>query len=129
MRPVREDATDDELFEWLIGALAGFGDAQETAPGVIRVHVRDGAEVWVLITREELRSVARADVDVSDDTLPDVAPPVPTPVATGLDMFTFHAEDNLASMRPGEHFLVFDGTRLRPSVRRELPPVRSPRFR
>lgn len=129
MRPVREDATGDELYEWFISALAGFGAAQETTPGVVRVHVRDGEEVWVCLTREELRSVAWAEVQVSDDTLPDVAPPTPTPVATGLDTFTFHAEESLASMRPGEHYLVFDGAQLRPSTRRELPPFRSPRFR
>jgi hypothetical protein len=46
----------------------------------------------------------------------------------GLITFDFYTEESLATMRPGEDYLVFYEDALRPSTTPEVPPVRSHDF-
>ncbi|KAA1422975.1 hypothetical protein FE697_012640 [Mumia zhuanghuii] len=140
MRRVPEDATDEDLYQWFVAALASFGGAEEIEPDVIRVAFEDAApdgtpegeldelegptSVLVRITRSQLRSVSYITTDVFDDTDPEVIPTTSTPVWTGLDTFTFFVDEKLATLRRDERFMVFSGNDLHPSIRPELPPVR-----
>jgi hypothetical protein len=139
-----EDATDEELYQWFIRSLGGNGSAVEVRPDVIRVEVVESDSdavttdatqppdhlrtVWVHITREQLRSVAWSEFNIFDDTDPDVIPRTDTPVWMGLITFDFYTEESLATMRPGEDYLVFHEGALRPSTTPEAPPVRSHDF-
>lgn len=139
-----EDATDEDLYQWFVRSLAGSGSAAEVRPGVIRVEVveidSDAVTtnathppdrlrtVWVHITREQLRSVACSEFNIFDDTDDKVIPRTDTPVWMGLITFDFYTEESLATMRPGEDYLVFHEGALRPSTTPEIPPVRSHDF-
>lgn len=144
---LREDATDEDLYQWFIQSLAGSGSATEVRPGVIRVEVVEVVErdsdalttdatqppehrrtVWIHITREQLRSAAWSEFDVFDDTDPDVIPRTDTPVWTGLITFDFYTEESLATMRPAEDYLVFYEGALQPSTTPAVPPVRGHDF-
>ena len=118
--------------------MSDLGSSEEIEPGVIRVILdmkpvdREKDEQGephafdLLITREQLRSVAWSEVDVFDDRDPAVMPKSANPVYAGLDAFSFYTEEVIATARPSEAFLVFYRGRLVPSVRAELPPVRGP---
>lgn len=102
----------------LMQSHVGCGAAFEERPNVIRVDDKvpgpteahlDGPRdprdhdrtVWIHLTREQLRSVAWAEVDIFDDTVLDVIPRTTTPVWTGLITFQFFTEEELDTMRPG----------------------------
>jgi hypothetical protein len=120
--------SDDDIYDWFVTDLAGRGSARELEPGVIRVVIEpadDDADsasdvVDVLITREQLRSIAWAAEDIAR---PGAAA---DPVLAGLHAVSFYSMEDLTTMRPGEGYLVFDGRGLRPSVRPDLPPQRAP---
>ena len=123
MRRVAEDATDDELYAWFLEWLAQDGLAQEMAPGVIEADTSD-ARVTIHLTRTQLREAAWASHNVFDDTDLNVVPRTRTPVATGMDYFTSVVEELVATLRPGEHHLVYADGDLHRSVRADLPPLR-----
>lgn len=135
-----EDASDDDLYRWFVRSLASNGSATEVRPGVIRVELSwspsgedvvpgsDEQVVWVHLTRSQLRSVAPEEHDVFDDTDLHVVPRTDTPVWQGLVAFDFSTEETIATLRPGEHHLVFHDGSLCASTTPGVPPVRSNHF-
>ena len=138
MRNSEVDArsSDDEIYRWFVGSLAYLGSAAEVEPGVIRVRLTgedgdggpgsSGRVIDVVVSRQELRSVAWAEDDVFDDRNEPVVPASRNPVRSGLAQLSLFAEEALATARPTERYVVFHRGRLVPSVRREVPPVRGP---
>lgn len=116
--------SDDEVYAWFARSLAEQGAADEIEPGLVRVLIepeendrdRPGRQVDVIVTREQLRRVAWATENLFDDRDPDVMPPATDPVLAGLHLLALHVEEDLATLRPGERYLVFFGGRLRPSA-------------
>ncbi len=133
MDAVGRDSTDDELYAHFVTAISRPDEpARDAGDGVIEVLVRfeEGAEperVELLLSREQLREHAWAEHDVFDDTDPDVVPPSDDPVRAGMAALTLDAEETLATLRPGERYVLHHRGGFRASVRRELPPVRARR--
>jgi len=135
-----EDASDDDLYQWFVRSLASNGAAHEVRPGVIRVELSwspsgedvvpgsDDQVVWVHLTRAQLRSVAYEEFNIFDDTDLGVVPRTDTPAWQGLFAFDFYTEETIATLRPGEHHLVFHDGSLRASTTPIVPPVRSEEF-
>jgi hypothetical protein len=127
--------SDDEIYAWFVTAVSEEGSAAEIEPNVVRVVIEPDddtpggsvEQVDIVITREQLRTLAWASEDVFDDRDLDGIPLASDPVLTGLQTLTMNVEADLATLRPQERCLVFFQGRLRKSVRRELPPIRGPR--
>ena len=136
MRNSEVDArsSDDEIYRWFVGSLAYLGTAAEVESGVIRVRLTgedgdggpgsSGRVIDVVVSRQELRSVAWAEDDIFDDRNEPVVPESRDPVRSGLAQLSLFTEEALVTARPSERYVVFHRGRLVPSVRRELPPVR-----
>ena len=128
----RDHWSDEAIYGWFVRALAEDGSAAVVEPGVVRVVIEadehdagsSTREVEIVITREQLRNLAWATEDIFDDREPQVIPPAADPVLAGLQQLDMYVSEELATLRPDERYLVFFEGRLRPSVRRELPPVR-----
>ncbi len=122
--------SDDDIYAWFVRSLAEDGSAYEVEPGVVRVLIEPdeddprglAEEVDVIISREQLRTLAWAGGNVFDDRDLDVIPPAVDPVLTGLRLLAMNVEGDLGTLLPDERYLVFFEGRLCKSVRRELPP-------
>ena len=135
---VLEDASVDEVWQTFIRWLATFGSAAEVEPGVIRVdfdpflqgadslqELEMNDDVLGCITKYELKFAAYTEFNVFDDTDALVIPRTSTPVSTGRAPFIFYAHELIATLPPGETFLVYHQGSMHRSTRRELPPRRS----
>ena len=119
MQAVDQEPSDDDLYAWFIKAMAQeFGAAEEVRPDVVHVwSVVDGKTdprpFELRITREQLRSVAQASVDIFDDTQGDVSVPATNPVHAGLDAFTFHTQESMNSGSQLSRTYEFDNGQMR----------------
>lgn len=125
----RPDSTssDQELYAALVRYLAGHGRVIEARPGVIQAELpaeeveRLGVgSVEIRMTPGQLReTVTRLAVDGQQ------ALGVADPVVAGWSLFSIHLEEDLATLRPGESFLLWHHGALHPSADLQWPPVRA----
>jgi hypothetical protein len=119
VQPVDQESSDDDLYDWFIDAMAQeFGAAEEVRPGVVHVwSVVDGETdrrpYELRVTRDELRAVAHATINIFDDTQGDVSVPATNPVHAGLDAFTFHTQESMDSGSQLSRTYEFDNGQMR----------------
>ncbi len=119
MEPVDPDASDNDLYVWFIETMTEeFGAAEEVRPNVVHVwSVVDGETdprpYELRVTRDQLRSVAHAAVNIFDDTQGDVSVPATNPVHAGLDAFTFHTQESMGSGSQFSRTYEFDNGQMR----------------
>lgn len=126
---IRPDSTssDQELSEVLVQHLSEPGGATEVRPGVIQVELpADEAErlgvgsVEIRMTSSQLRETVTLLAADGQEALG-----IADPVAAGWALFSIHVEEDLATLRPGESFLLWHQGALHPSVDLAWPPVRA----
>src|SRR3954470_4239869 len=97
---------------------AEFGDAKEVRPNFVHVwSVVDGGTdpkpYELRLTRDQLRSVAYASVNIFDDSQGDVSAPAANPVHAGLDAFIFHTQEAMDSGSQLSRTYEFDSGQMR----------------
>ena len=119
MQPIARESSDDDLYDWFINAMVEeFGAAEEVRPDVVHVwSVIDGKTdprpYELRVTREQLRSIAHATVDIFNDSQGDVSVPATNPVHAGLDAFTFDTQESMDSGSRLSRTYEFDNGRMR----------------
>lgn len=120
-------SADEDLYDAMLRQLADSCRVTEVCPGVIQIEVsaeesrRLGVEVvQIRMTSGQLReTVTRLAADGQE------ALGIADPVTAGWSLFSIHLEEDLATMRPGERFLLWHAGALRASTDLEWPPVRA----
>jgi hypothetical protein len=112
-------SSDDDLYAWFIDAMANeFGAAREVELNLIHVWSivdgeRDPRPYELRVSRDELRSVAYASVNVFDDFQGDVSVPAKNSIHAGLDAFTFHTQESMDSGSQLSRTYNFDSGQMR----------------
>jgi hypothetical protein len=130
MPELGKDSSDDDLFRWFSEELSHNGAVREVSRGVLEVTIppdelrSEEILVEVRISREQLRSLAWSDFDITHDDS-DHAQTTSNPVLAGMRAVSIYAEEALATLRPGERYVVFDNGRLLPSTKPFGPALRA----
>ena len=129
MRDPDADSTDDDLFDWFIAGLNQEHRAREVRDGVIEVDLGSGRRVELLLTRAQLREAAWSDDDIFDDTHEPFVRSAVNPVIAGLRELLVYADEELASLRDGENYVVLEDGMFHGSKAPTVPPARGRRER
>lgn len=127
MGPPDSTSSDQDLYHVLVHDLSDHGRVTEVRPGVIQVELpADEAErlgivrVEIRMTPGQLRETVTVLAADGQQALG-----VADPVAAGWSLFSIHLEEDLATLQPGESFLLWHHGTLHPAVELRWPPVRA----